>query len=223
MTTGTPSSPASTPDGVAVLDDDQRVAAVLSPLRRELLARLQVEPDSATGLARKLALPRQKLNYHLRELERVGLVELVEARPRRGVAERILRPTARAWVISPALLEATGQDPAAVRDQFSSSYLLSSAARTVRDAAELLRGAARAKKALATFTLETEVSFATPASRAEFADELAAAVARLVTKHHDPRPGSRAFRFVIGGHPVVARKTAAATLGRTHRTRRSAS
>jgi DNA-binding transcriptional ArsR family regulator len=202
-----PDAPPRTPDGVAVLEDDDRVAAVLSPLRRDLIARLQAAPDSAAGLARKLSMPRQKLNYHLRELERVGLLELVEERPRRGVSERILRPAARAYVVSPALLEATGQDPAQVRDQFSSSYLLASAAKTVRDAAQLLRGAARAKKALATFTLETEVSFRSPSERAAFADDLSAAVARLVTKYHAPSTGSRAFRFVISGHPVVTRQS----------------
>jgi len=202
--------PAVTPDGLLVLEEDDRVAAVLSPLRRELLARLQTAPDSATGLSRQLSLPRQKLNYHLRELERVGLLELAEERPRRGVAERILRPTARAYVVSPALLESSSTESPQLRDRFSSSYLLASAARTVRDAAALLRGAARAKKALATFTLETEVSFESPAARAAFATELSEAVARLVARYHDDRPGSRAFRFVIGGHPVVVRKGGAA-------------
>ena len=54
---------------MAVLEDDARVGAILSPLRRRILDRLHQGPDSATGLSRKLALPRQMLNYHLRELE----------------------------------------------------------------------------------------------------------------------------------------------------------
>ena len=41
------------------------------PLRLKLLEQL-IEPDSAGGLARRLGVPRQVLNYHLRELEGQG-------------------------------------------------------------------------------------------------------------------------------------------------------
>ena len=56
-----------------------RVVAMLGRSRRDLLAHLG-EPDSAAGLSRKLGLPRQRINYHLRELEKQGFVELVEER-----------------------------------------------------------------------------------------------------------------------------------------------
>ena len=79
------------------------MAAVLPALRRRILECLG-EPDSATGLAKRLGLPRQKVNYHLRELEKAGLAECVEKRQRRGCIERRLRATARGYVVSPAFL-----------------------------------------------------------------------------------------------------------------------
>jgi hypothetical protein len=128
-------------------------------------------------------------------------VELAEERQRRGCVERALRVTARAFVIDPALLGSHAADPAAIQDRFSSSYQIAAAARLLRDVAHLQRGAERAKKPLATLTLEAEVRFASAARRAAFAEELAAALAALAAKYQDDSPGSRAFRLVLATHP----------------------
>ena len=48
--------------------------------------------------------------------------------------------------------------------------------------------------------------FASAASRAEFADELAQAVARLAAKYHDERaPAGRRFRLLAAVHPTIAK------------------
>lgn len=185
-----------------VLDDAQDLAAALSPLRRRLLGELGRTPDSAVGLARRLGLPRQKLNYHLRALERAGFLELQEEHQRRGCVERRLRVAARAFVIDPALLGALGGDPSAVQDRFASSYQIATAARLLRELAELTRGAERARKTLPTITLEGEVRFANAERRAAFAEELASILAGLVQRYQDDSPGSRAFRLVLAGHPA---------------------
>jgi len=188
---------------VAVLDDAGRIARLLPPLRRQILRRLQDGPDSATGLARKLGLPRQRLNYHLRELERAGFVELAEERQRRGCIERTLRPTARVYLLDPAVLGDLAARPDEVQDRFSSGYLMAVAAQTVRDVSHLRRGADRAKKKLPTLTLQADVRFRTTEDRAAFAEALAEALGRLVAEYDDTERGSRAFRFVVGGYPVV--------------------
>ena len=89
---------------------------------RDLLKRLRT-PSSASRLAAQLELPRQRLNYHLKALEKAGLVELVEERPRRGCVERMLKVTSRAFVVNPALLGALSENPEQARDQFSSAFL----------------------------------------------------------------------------------------------------
>src|SRR5215472_10371285 len=110
-----------------ILDDARRVAFALPPLRRRLLT-LLAEPDSATGLARRLDLSRQKIGYHLRALERAGLVELVEERQRRGLKERRLQVAARAWLIDPSLLAGHAVQLAEFQDRFASAYLVATAA-----------------------------------------------------------------------------------------------
>lgn len=199
-----PSRRALTPAGtLSVLDDPARLSAALAPLRRRLLAELERAPDSAAGLARRLGLPRQKLNYHLRALERAGFVELQEERQRRGCVERALRVTAQAFVIDPALLGSHPADPAAIQDRFSASYQIAAAARLLRELTALQRGAERAKKPIATLTLETEVRFAGAERRSAFAEELAKAVAALASKYQDEGPGSRAYRFILAAHPTL--------------------
>ena len=69
-----------------------------------------------------------------------------------------------------------------------------------------LRGRARkARRKLATFTLQTDIRFASPAERTAFADELTTTLARLTAKYHSDAPGARSYRFVVGGHPVITR------------------
>jgi DNA-binding transcriptional ArsR family regulator len=188
---------------VEVLSDASRVAAALSPPRRRILALLAAEPDSAAGLARRLGLPRQRVNYHLRELERAGLVELVDQRRRRGLTERRLRATARAFVVDPALLGPPGVEPDGLRDRFSSAYAVAAAAGVVRDVAILRERADAAGQRLATLTLETEIALASPRDLRSFADDLQAAVADLVARYH--RPGGRRHRVVATSHPIITR------------------
>ena len=111
-------------------------AALMDPTRQKLLAQLN-EPDSAAGLARRLRLPRQKVNYHLRALEAAGVVELVEERRKGNCTERVVRATARAFMISPEALGALGPTAEAAGDRLSSAYLMASAGRVIRDVAGL--------------------------------------------------------------------------------------
>lgn len=190
---------------IAVLDQPERVHAVLSPLRRELLEALR-KADSATGLAKRMGLPRQKLNYHLRELERAGLISCVEERPRRGCVERRYRVTAESYVVSPEFLGKLGADPARLQDRFSSAYLIALASQTVRDVAVLRDRAAAVDKTLTTLSVEAEVAFASPAELTEFAEELSGAVAALVAKYDKPNATiGRVYRFALGAYPKVTK------------------
>jgi DNA-binding transcriptional ArsR family regulator len=178
-------------------------AAVLDPVRQTLLAHLR-EPDSATGLARRLRLPRQRINYHLRALESAGLVELVEERRKGNCLERVVRASARSFVISPEALGEIGPTTEAVSDRMSSAYLIAAAGQAIRDVAAMDARARKEGKRIATLTLEAELRFASAASRAAFAEELADAVARLAAKYHDERgQGGRRFRVLAAVHPAA--------------------
>ena len=69
----------------------------------QLLAEL-ARPGSATTLAGRVGLSRQRINYHLRTLEAHGLVRLVREQRRRGLTERVMQASAAAYVVSPGAL-----------------------------------------------------------------------------------------------------------------------
>src|SRR5919197_1953090 len=194
-------------DQVAVIESPAAAEISLDPIRSRLLAEL-AEPGSATTLASKVGLPRQKVNYHLRALERHGLVQLVEERKKGNVTERLLRATAASFVISPLALAAVQPDPSRSPDRLSARWLLALAARLVRDVGELITGAQQARQRVATFALDGEVRFASAADRAAFAEELAQAVQALVAKYHDAHAeGGRSHRLVLAIHPSVSPDT----------------
>jgi DNA-binding transcriptional ArsR family regulator len=188
---------------VAVVEDAPAAEAMLDPLRARLLAEL-AEPASASSLAARVGQPRQKVNYHLRELERHGLVELVEERRKGNMTERVLQATAASYVISPAALAMVAPDPQRSPDRLSARWLLALAARLVSDVGALITGATRAGKRVSTFALDAEVRFASAADRAAFAEELTDAVIGLVSKYHDETSrAGRTYRIVVGVHPAL--------------------
>jgi DNA-binding transcriptional ArsR family regulator len=192
---------------VAVIQDPAAAEVSLDPIRARLLAELAT-PASATMLATRVGLPRQKVNYHLRSLEQHGLVELVEERRKGNCTERLLRATAASYVISPAALAAVAPDPDRAPDRLSARWLLAVASRLVRDVGELITGAAKARKPLATFAIDGEVRFASAADRAAFARELAGAVTALIGKYHDDSAeGGREHRVVVAVHPSIRTPT----------------
>jgi biotin operon repressor len=190
---------------VQVVTDSTQLATLLSPVRMRVLEEM-TEPESATTLAPRLGMSRQKLNYHLRELEREGFLEVVERRQRRGCVERVMKVTSRAFVVNPAMLGALAVDPDQVRDRFSSGYLLAAATRLMGDVTLLRQRAAAVEQKLATLTIESELRFASPAAFRSFTADLAGALAALAAKYDQPSAkGSRPFRVVVGSYPTVTK------------------
>lgn len=186
---------------VAVIDEPEVARVALDPMRARILRAL-VEPGSASTVARDLDIPRQKVNYHLRLLEANGLVELVEERPRRGLTERVVTASAASYALAPEVMGECSTKPASL-DRLSSSYLIALGARLVSEVGDLARKARAAGKPLATLSIDTELTFASPSERAAFADELSATVAQLVSKYHaEDASDGRPYRLVVASHPI---------------------
>lgn len=189
--------------GLHVIEETHGASRLMNPLRLRILEGVG-DGDSAAGVARRLALPRQKVNYHLRELERAGLVELAEERRKGNCTERIVRRRADCYLVNPALLGTLAADPDRIPDRLSAAHVVAVAARTIQEIAALRIGAERAGKKLATLSIQAEVRFATPDARRAFAEELTDSIARLVAKHHDEHAaGGRAFRVTLAAYPRV--------------------
>jgi DNA-binding transcriptional ArsR family regulator len=182
---------------VEVIESPAAAVVALDAVRARLLAEL-TEPASAAALAERVGLTRQKVNYHLRQLEAHGLVSEAGTRRHGGLTERLLVATAASYVVSPAALGDCACDPRRARDRLSARYLVALAARLVSEVGALARGESATR--LSTLAIDSEIAFGSPAERAAFADDLAAAVTALAAKYHDP--GGRPHRLVVGAHPI---------------------
>ena len=182
--------------------DAERATAALKPPRPALLAALR-QPGSASGLARRLDLPRQRVNHHLRELEEAGLVVLVEQRRQRGCIERVMLATAQQYLLSPELLGGFPEiAPAAVldHDPIGWSSLAVVAGRTIQDLAELREHLGEEVPAL---SIPTLIRFSSPQSLDDFVRELSQEIARLLAKYHDETAASARHWFFLGTYPMV--------------------
>jgi len=163
-------------------------------VRRALLERLR-EPASAIELAAEMNVPRQKLGYHLRQLEEAGLIELVETRRRRGFTERVLR--ARTYVIDPDILSPPDNLDNA---RHAADHLVNAASAVVRDVARMQAAADRGGTRLLTYTLESEIRFADPGDVNSFTEALASAMAEVIERFDSPT--GRSFRILAAGYPM---------------------
>src|SRR5687767_125458 len=179
--------------GLEVIDDPAAAVVALDPIRARLLAEL-AEPASAATLAGRVGLARQKVNYHLRSLEAQGLVTVAEERRHGGLTERLLVATAASYVISPSALGAVAADPARTADRLSARYLIALGARVVREVGLLAR-----RGEVATLSIDAELRLR-PEGRAAFAEELAALVAELASRHHDE--AGEPYRLLAAAHPI---------------------
>lgn len=188
---------------VATVTSTDAAGVMLDPTRLAILERLR-SPGSAASIAAQLGAPRQRIGYHVRELERAGLVSSVTERAHGGLVERLVQASAASYVVAPQALGPIAPNPDAVVDHFSTAYQLAVASRIIRDLSELRTRAERTRKTVPTLTIDTRVRVASAEAQNAFADELANAIARVIEKYHDDRsPNGRTFSCAVTVHPNV--------------------
>jgi DNA-binding transcriptional ArsR family regulator len=193
----------------------RRASALLHPLRLRLLG-LASEPASATEMARRLGLPRQRVNYHVRALEKAGLLKAAGKRRRRNLIEQRYVATARSYVLSPEILGPLSADWRAIADVASADYLL---ALTEQVRSDVTRASAEAReqgKPMATLTVKSQFRFQKPEERTAFAQAVRQALVDVIARHSSPnrlengRPGrGRPYRLVLACYPIPAEEAEA--------------
>jgi DNA-binding transcriptional ArsR family regulator len=80
---------------VTTLDDPRYIKALSHPLRVRILAILEERTASPVQLSEQLDATLGVVSYHVRTLERLGLIKLVRTTPVRGAVEHHYRANAR--------------------------------------------------------------------------------------------------------------------------------
>ncbi len=193
---------------LATVSSSERAQTLLHPLRLRILS-LSREPASASDLARRLDLPRQRVNYHVRALERAGFLHPAGRHRKGNMVEQRYVAEARGFVLSPAVLGPVRADWRDIGDTASAEYLLALTEQVRGDLERAADGAPAGEGRVPTISLKSQFRFQTPAQRAEFASAVREAVVAAIARHTSPnrlengRPGrGRAFRLVLACYPV---------------------
>ncbi|MCA9753877.1 MAG: helix-turn-helix transcriptional regulator [Gemmatimonadetes bacterium] len=158
-------------------------------------------PDSAAGVARQLRLPRQKVNYHLRELEKHGLVRLVRESTNGNGTERRVEATAKSFALNPRMLGRLAPDRVSPEPEDPTDQLLAQATRTLRQLGALLPEESP-HDGDDVIAIEAELRFRDDESFHAFAGEIMSEIDRLAEKYRDPN--GRVTRLTLGLHPRPA-------------------
>ncbi len=201
------------PAPVAVVSQTPRASVLLKPLRLKILAEAR-EPRSAAAIATALGLPRQRVNYHVRELARGGFLKRAGRQRKRGLVEQKYVVSARAFLLGSDVLGPMCAEAPASGDKMSAAYLIALAAQMQRETGHAWCDAHAAGKRLPVLSIDTTLRFESMEHRARFADALARAVTTVVVEYTAPvatpmRPlTARPFRLVVGCYPIPKKDTA---------------
>jgi len=92
------------------LETVEQLRAIADPLRLRIVDALSRRALTATGLGDVLGLPANKAHYHVRELEKAGLVRIVETRVKGGILEKYYRTVAESLLVPGSLLQTVPPD-----------------------------------------------------------------------------------------------------------------
>jgi DNA-binding transcriptional ArsR family regulator len=104
---------------ITQLDDPRYVKALSHPLRVRILAILEERTASPVQLAGQLGASLGVVSYHVRTLERFGLIKLVRTNPVRGAVEHHYRANPRPTISD----EGWGEAPPIAKQAHLSSFL----------------------------------------------------------------------------------------------------
>ncbi len=184
---------------VLYIDELEQAAALLKPARLDLLQAMG-EATTCTELADRLGSTPQKVHYHVKALERAGVIEKVAERKVRGVHEGIYRAKAQSYWLSPRLVGQVGGARRA-RDQASLGYLISLAEEVQEDVGRLA-AQQQGDEELPSLALAAQIDLKDASTRAEFMHavrEMFQTLAeRFATTGDDP--GSM-FRLALACYP----------------------
>ncbi len=189
--------------------DLERAEALLHPLRMQIL-RLAQSPVSATEIAGRLGMPRQRVNYHVRRLADRGLLRRAGRQRKRNMVEQRYRATARSFLFVPDILGPLEPDWRKIEDTASAGYLLALTAQVQSDVARAREAARQQGTRLSTLSVKSQFRFEKPEQRAEFARALRQAVVDVIARHtlpHElasgrPAPGPP-YRLVLACYPYT--------------------
>jgi biotin operon repressor len=186
---------------VETVTSPRRAACLVGhPLRPRILASAR-EPVSASELARRLGQPRQRVNYHVRQLARDGFLVPAGQQRKRNMVEQPYVASARAYLLTPAVLGDAAPPASAATDPASAAQLISLCAHAQNQVAQLVEAASAAGVRVRTLSLQADVALPGAEQRAAFLRDVSGAINDVVARYTGAGSGG-AYRLLLGCYPV---------------------
>jgi DNA-binding transcriptional ArsR family regulator len=193
---------------VFYIEEMEQAISLLKPIRIEILRQMD-EPSTCPILADYFDESPQKIYYHVKALEKAGLVEKVSEKRVRGVVEGYYQARARSYWLAPHLVGKVGEKKLS-RDQQNLQVLLH-LAEEVHDDLGKLANQAEAGKDVPSLSLSAHIHLPDADRRAEFLEELALAFQSLARKYGTPPldatlENAEGYRLVLACYPQSTQK-----------------
>ena len=172
---------------------------LMKPLRVEILDRLR-QPRACGQLAEELVLSPQRLNHHLRELHRAGLIEVVKETPKRHLIEKTYRSVAKAFWFSQNLARGLGEDREKLRERLSLHNLLHMSEQLQQDVAGLLDRVDAGE--VPSIGVTAEIAFRDGGERKRFAQDYLRLMHQLLERYQGAGPETTAYKAMLICYPI---------------------
>lgn len=195
-----------TTDEHYLIKNIHQASALLKPYRLEIMKMLD-EPRTCSQLAEVFSDSPQKIYYHIKILEKAGLVKKVDQRQVRGIIESFYQAAATSYWLSPEVVGELGGSQQA-KSKLSLHYLLDMAEQVHNEVGQL---AQRNEEEPPTLGVSAQIELRSGNEREAFMAELQAAVQSLAEKYgriQSDQPGSipETFQLMLACYPQPSQK-----------------
>lgn len=173
---------------------------LLNPVRVELLERLRT-PKVCAQLADEMSMTPQRINNHLRELLKAGLIEVVKKTPKRHMIEKTYMAKAKTFWLSPQLTCLLEHDRQKLQERLSLHNLLRMSEELQQDAADLL-GKVDDSSQVPTIGVSVEIRLRSEQERRQFTREYLQLVHGLLERYQGPADPSDTYKAMLVCYPA---------------------
>ena len=175
---------------------------LLTPHRIDLL-KAMLEPRTCKELAAQFEQSPQQINYHVKILEKEGLIQRVSEKRIRGTIEATYQAKARSYWLAPQLVGQIGT-PQQAKDQSSLRYLMSMAEEMMTDLGRLGHQS-EAGEHIPSLGLSAQIHLPQGEKRQAFLSEVQTIFQQLATKYglpDSPKPHQpETFKLALTCYP----------------------
>jgi DNA-binding transcriptional ArsR family regulator len=176
----------------------EQASALINPLRAEILSQLK-QPSSATEVAKKLNETPQRINYHLKSLQKVGLVTKVGTRQVRNLVEVLYQSIAKTFLLAETL-SISKETIQKIKDQGSLLHLIHTSERMKKDAL-LLMEQSDENEVIPSASLQMQVNLKDESLREQFVKDYVDLVKSLVKKYQQDESHQNVYQVLLSVYP----------------------